>query len=310
MKKIMLALIFTAISTASFAWVCDGCPRAYMYNFDNNEVLGARSYLPDMASELESGHGIKVFIKIENSAENYGVEKAAKDYFASLALGPADKAIVVFNSGKQHESYIALTDNLTRIFPKKYVTALQDDVLGGLQGKWYVGFKFVLAKVLGSFVYMLERGNMTKAQIESRRPYMIIVDDPLYNVSLMPVINDVIRLFYMEPVSFIFYFPFIMYFLIVRWIGCNTDRRGFIISNVIWGAAMLFFAALIANRINIYFNEYVVIFTVICGFNIPVYAALFAFYRDRIESAAYNYLNDVTGGFDKLNAFGGNRWEK
>ena len=310
MKKTALCFVFVFLASAAFSWVCDGCPEGYKYNFDNNDILGGRSWLPDMASKLENGHNIRVFIKIDGPGNNYDVEKAAKNYFVSITAASPGNALLIFTSEKQHRSYIAVTDGLRAVFPEKYVSALQEDVLDGLQGKWYIGYKYVLAKTLGAFVYILEKDKMTAEQIKRQRPYMIIVDDPLYNISLLPVINDVIKMFYMEPLSFIFYFPFIMYFLIVRWIGCNTNRIGFAVSNAVWGLLMIFFAVLIINRVNIYFSEYTAIFTVICGFNIPVYAALFMFYRDKIEAAAYNYVKNVTGGFEGSNTFGGKIWEK
>jgi hypothetical protein len=310
MKKILIALFFLSFSAVLFSWVCDGCPAAYKYNYDGSDAFGSRSYLPDMASDLEDNHGIRVFIKIDHDAEKYDTESTAKDYFNSLDFTPQDRAVVIFTSEKNHESSIMLSDSLKTVFNGNYVKNLQDDVLDSLQGKWYIDYRHVLAKVLGSFVYMLEKQNMTAAQIDDARPHMIIADDALYNISLLPVIRDIIALFYMEPLSFIFYFPFVMYFLMVRWAGCGGGRMRFVFSNIIWGALMIFFAALIINRVNIYLNEYVSALMIICGFNVPVYALLYWFYRDSIGSAAYSYLNDVTGGFDKLNIFEGNRWEK
>jgi hypothetical protein len=50
------------------------------------------------------------------------------------------------------------------------------------------------------------------------------------------------------PVSFFFYFPFVFHFVFVRVIGTKFQKIGFIISNIIWLAFVLFVFYLIFHR--------------------------------------------------------------
>jgi hypothetical protein len=290
------------------AWKCDGCPESYKYGYD---VYSNRNYLPDMAGNLEAKHSIFTCIKIEKVKGDYDMRGAAYACLTTEAAAqPGDGIIVIYVNDIRKKGVILLSENLKDTFPQKYVTALQEDVLNNLQGKWYLRQVTLFAKIAGSFVYMLEKNTMTKQQLEERRARMIVVDDPVYWISLLPVISDIIGLFYMEPFTFLFYYPFVMYFLIVRWLGMKFGHTGLLVSNASWLALMIFTGVLIMNRLNIYFPDYAAIFAIVAGFNIPLYSALFVLNRNEILYAASNYLSDVTGGFDPANSFEGKKWGK
>jgi hypothetical protein len=306
MKKILFALLIIACVVPLNAWKCIDCPDYFTYNYD---IYSNRNFLPDMTQRLENEHGITTYIKIEKAKLSYNLNAAAQDFLKSGALDLKGKGVIVILVNPYlNKGAIEISGNLKEVFPEKYVTALQNDVLNNLQGKWYLRLNTLLAKITGGFVYMLEKDTLSKGRIDKLKPIMIVVDDPLYRISLMPMIDDIIGLCFAEPFSFVIYFPFIMYFLIVRWFGMKFGKRIFYISNAIWLGLMAFFALLIINRMNIYFPDYVGIFCILSGFNIPLYAALYNFNKGEIMSAAYNYVNEITGGFDSAGNLGGKVW--
>ena len=307
-KKIIYVTSILLICAGLRAWKCVGCPESYNYGRD---IYSNRNYLPDMAARLENNHGIFTYIKIEKIKGEYDLNQSA---YACLTVAadqqPGKGVIVILINDIQKKGVIKISDDLKEKFPAKYIMALQDDVLNNLQGKWYLRQVTLLAKITGSFVYVLEKEKMTPKDIEEQRARMIIVDDPIYGISLKPMISDIIGLFYMEPLSFLFYYPFIMYFLIVRWFGMKFGHTGLIVSNAVWLGIMVFTGVLIVNRMNIYFPDYTGIFLIIAGLNIPLYAAIFALNRSEILFAASNYISEITGGFDAANSFEGKRWGK
>ena len=308
LKKLIYITSILLITAGLRAWKCDGCPDSYKYGYD---VYSNRSYLPDMASRLESAHGITTYIKIDKIKGDYDMRGVAYACLTSEAAAqPGKGVIVIYDNDIKKKGVILVSDNLKDTFPQKYVTALQDDVLNNLQGKWYLRQVTLFAKITGSFVYMLEKNTMTKRQLDEQRARMIVVDDPVYAISLMPVISDIIGLFYMEPLTFLFYYPFVMYFLMVRWFGMKFGHTGLLASNAAWLGLMIFTGVLIFNRLNIYFPDYVSIFALVTAVNIPLYSALFTLNRSEILYTAQNYLSDVTGGFDAANSFEGKKWGK
>ncbi len=307
-KKIVFIISILLFTAGLRAWKCEGCPDSYKYGYD---VYSNRNYLPDMAGRLESAHGITTYIKIEKIKGDYDMRGVAYACLTTAAAARDGKGvIVIYLNDLRKKGVILVSDDLKAVFPEKYVEALQEDILNNLQGKWYLRQVTLLAKITGSFVYMLEKNTMTRQQLDEQRARMIVVDDPVYAISLLPIISDIIGLFYMEPFTFLFYYPFVMYFLIVRWFGMKFGHTGLLASNAAWLAMMIFTGVLIVNRLNIYFPDYVGIFTIIAGFNIPLYSALFALNRNEILYAAQNYLTDVTGGFDAANSFEGKKWGK
>jgi|ERR1035437_25395 hypothetical protein len=307
-KKIIYVTSILLICAGLRAWKCIDCPESYNYGYD---YYSNRNYLPDMAGRLEKDHGIFTCIKIEKIKGEYDLNTSAYACLTAVAAQqPGKGVIVILINDIQKKGVIKISDDLKEKFPRKYIMALQDDVLNNLQGKWYLRQVTLLAKITGSFVYVLEKEKMTEKEIEEQRARMIIVDDPVYGISLIPGISDIIGLFYMEPLSFLFYYPFIMYFLIVRWFGMKFGHIGLMASNAAWLGVMAFTGILIVNRMNIYFPDYVGIFLVIAGLNIPFYAAIFALNRSEILSAASNYMSEVTGGFDAINNFEGKQWGK
>ncbi len=308
MKKLNIILLYILTAVSAQGFVNDGFPREYNYNYDS---WSNRIYISDNGKYLETAYGIKVFLRLDESKTEIPVNVAAQAYYAMIKKEPEDKLLLIWFSRKSNQGAIILSDNIKTLFPEKYVLSLQNDVLNGLMGnKWYAPEQNILAKILGGFIYMLEKTTMSKAQLENSRDRMIIVDDPLYRMSLVPMVDDAIRMCYAEPISFIFYFPFVMYFLMVRWIGMQFGRKGFYISTAAWAGCMFLMAILIMGRINIYFPYYLSVFFLVSAINMPLYTAAYVFYRDRIENAAFKYLEEISGGgFDKLNSFEGKKWE-
>lgn len=308
-KKIMFLSLFLLFFAVLRAWECVDCTKKFLYGESFIGTMNSR--LPDMMDRLERKHGIFTSIRLDSNKGKYDLFKAAYGSLTETAGRQSEKGIlIIYVNLPLNKGVVLISDNLKDRFPDKYIRSLQDDVLNNLQGKWYVERSRLLTKVAGTFVYLLEKDTYTKEDLFRLSDRMIIVDDPVYRMSLLPVVNDLILLFYMEPISFMFYFPFVMYFLIVRWYGMRFGQTGFWVSNICWFGLMAFFAVLILNRIKIYFPEYVLVFLLIGGLNIPLYLMFFSLYRSHITSAAYNYFNEVTGGgFDSANSFGGKKWQ-
>jgi hypothetical protein len=307
MRKIIFLFALIILSAGLKAVEIHGFPDKYLRSYDDNMN---RIRLMDNANILENKYSIKTYLYLELKKDIKDTEAEALAVYYMIKKEPGSRVLLIWFSRDQNRGEIILSDNLKAVFPDEYIETLRDDVLNNLMGKWYISEPSVLTKVLGGFVYILEKNNMTKADIERDRDHMIIVDDPLYSASRKPLMRDIMGLFYMEPVSFIFYFPFVMYIIIVRWAGMKFGQNGFYISNIIWLVFMAFTAAMLIARVNIYFHEYAGLFCIFIGMNLPVYLILYSLNQNRINSALYHYLYDVTGGgFEKLNLFEGSRWE-
>ncbi|MCE5301075.1 MAG: hypothetical protein LLG37_09445 [Spirochaetia bacterium] len=306
MKKIILlsALLFACVDLR--AWQVNGYPQWYS---SGQDLAGNFNYLPDNLNMLRDRFGIEVYINRDPGTGRLPDWAAADKYLESIAKTSESKIIAIWINGHTNTAGISMTDNLKGLFPEAYISALREDIFKNLLGKWYAGDARVLAKVTGTFVYMAGKDSLTPEEMEWLMPMMIKVDDPVYRLGLNPLFNEIVGLFYAEPVSFIFYFPFVTYFLFVRFLGMMYGRKGFWISSLIWGGFMALTVLMIFNRVYIYFPDYRGIFSMAVGFNIPLYICLFFIYNDRIQNAAYNYVKRITGGLNGGNAFEGDKWK-
>ena len=287
------------------AWEFINTPDDYSRYRDKFALV---NYLRSHADLLENRHGIKTIIYIEKEEGDFSVSARGKIYFEKMGIKKDEKVILIWASPYKKKGKILVSEPLKELFPQKYVNMLEKGVLNSLQGKWYINERKLLAKVLGTFVYMAENYSFSERDRKILKGRYIEIDNKLYAASLAPVFDDIIWLFYFEPISFVIYFPFIMYFIIVRVIGFSFGRNYFELFNVIWLGLMIFIFVLIINRINILYPEYVAIVTLVLGLTTPVYVYFFILYRDELGAAAYNYFHEVTGGFDTVNAFEGKEW--
>jgi hypothetical protein len=287
-------------ATTAYAFHFQGLPSDAGQNWTE---LGAINYLPRNAEELDKKFGIQAYVVKSSAPKTADTQSVAADYFNAITKTPESKIILIWISRDRQDGAILVTDNIKQLVPESYINMLQDDVLHSLAGRWYVSDVKLSGKILGTFLYLLEKPGLTKQEIEARSGSMIRVDDNLYNISQAPLIVDLINLFYFEPMSFCFYFPLVMYALIVRLLGSYLGGKSFPFLNGVWVGVVGFIFILIMNRINIFYPEYVSMFTFFMGLNAPIYIMLYWLYADKIEAAAYGYLYNVTGGFGANNIF-------
>lgn len=307
MKKNILIFFIFFINAQICSWELINFPREYSLYYDD---LANKNILPHNADILEKKHNIQVRIFKYSGNVKDDLDDMARQYFAKLNNKDNSRQILIWVSDKKKQGVILITDDLKDEINEKYLHILQDDVLRSLLGRWYISEARVLGKVLGGIIYLLEKNDINEEQFQKIKQDIIVVDDFFYLLSRKPVFADLIDLFNFEPISFFFYFPFIVHFIFVRVIGMRFKMTGFIISNIVWAFFTLFVFYLIFHRINIFFHEYIQFFYMFLGLNVPLFFYLINLYRNEIERATYNYLCSVTGGFDTKNLFEGKGWEK
>jgi hypothetical protein len=293
-KTVFFILAVLALAAAAYGVEPIDYSKDDSYNLD---YLGNRTHLPDYTWRLRNTYGIITYIYRDLSEGDYDLYGRAGAYYRSLNLEPDKKAIVIFASKRYKKGEIILTDNLKEVFPEKRVEAVREYVLNDLYGRWYISDAKVFIKVTGTFLYLLEREQYTKERMSREKGAFVLIDNFGFRLANAPMIRDLIKLFFFEPISFIFYFPFVMYFLIVRVIGFSFGKDWFYFFNGVWGGVMLFFIFLILNRLNILFPEYVAAFLLFSALNTPLYVYLYAIYEDQIFDITSNYIEKVTGGF-------------
>lgn len=307
MKKNILVLFIFFANMQIFSLELVNLPKKYSFYYDD---LANKNILSHNADILEKKYNIKVRIFKYHGEARDGMEDVAKQYFAKITEKDNSRQLLIWISSKRKQGVILITDDLKGKINEEYLGVLQNDVLRSLLGRWYISEARVLGKVLGGIIYLLEKDTINKEQLQKIQQDIIVVDDFFYLLSCKPVFADLINLFNFEPISFFFYFPFIVHFIFVRVIGVRFKMAGFIISNIVWAFFTLFVFYLIFHRINIFFHEYIQFFYMFLGLNVPLFFYLINLYRNEKERTIYNYLCSVTGGFDSKNLFEGKGWEK
>lgn len=301
MKKTVILFIILLCAMPAFAYKFAGLPWSA-----SQPVMetGGRNYLPWNALELEGKYGINVHIFRFPARSKIDSEHMATGYYNTLTRTPEDKILLVWVNKDRGTGHIIASDTVQKMLPEGSLEILQDEVLRPFINRWLINEQRLYSKILGTLVYMLEKPqDGVMAGWEKGR--FIRIDDPLYRISLAQPFRDIISLFYFEPITFVLYFPFIMYMFLVRLIGMNSGKLVFWLFNLLWVILTGFIFVLILNRVNIIFPEYVSIFTFFTALNLPLYMVLFILYQDRVEAAAYAYLHNVTGGFASGGDFGG-----
>ncbi len=307
MKKNIIIFFIFFIFVQVYCWEFYNLPPYYSQYYDE---MSNKNILSHNADILEKKFNIKVYIYKYRGNLNLQTDEITQKYFNKIIEKDNNKKLFIWFSKKRDNGVILISDDLNSEIDEKYLKLLQNDVLRSLLSRWYISESRVLGKVLGGIIYLLDKNNLDKKQIEKLKTDIIIVDDPLYLLSRKPFFSELIDLFEFEPVSFFFYFPFVTYFVFVRIIGIRFKITGFIVSNIIWGFFVIFIFYLIFHRIDIFFHEYMKLFYLFVGLNIPLYFYLTNLYANEIQAAAYGYFYNISGGFDTKNVFEGRQWEK
>ncbi|MFP4465558.1 MAG: hypothetical protein ACLFP1_00735 [Candidatus Goldiibacteriota bacterium] len=304
MDKTVKILAAAAVFAVFSAMTIENLPGSY-YGWSKD--TGGINYLPFAAKMLEDDHDTDVYIYADRDERSYEAGKRAAEYYEKL--DPEGKHIVIWFSPPE-KTGIIFTDKMTREKAgAKYVSRIEKDILNRLISRWYTSDKDVLAKVLGAFVYLLEKDTITKKKIKDNYAFIIPVDDPLYSISFLPGISGAVRLFFLEPITFIIFFPFVMHFIMVRTIGTISGHRFFKFMNFLWITLMITVLLAVLAKLKTLYPVYSGIVLLFSGFNIPVYMYFYLVYKDKLEAAAQSYFRETTGGFDYRNVFEGKKWK-
>jgi hypothetical protein len=299
LKRLFMIFAFSSLLPAINAGTFTNLPSG---------VIGFYTRLYDYAGQLEKNYGIILHIYYDRSKVNYNLRARAEAYLANLKPKSADKIILIWVDSARNKGVILCTDAVKTIIPGGDIEILQNDMMNSLIGKWYIGDRTVLTKIAGTMCYIADmRSGQEKTNVWKED--FVPLDDALYRISLNQPFYAITKLFYAEPISFVFYFPMVMYFILVRLIGMPFGQKGFAVSNCAWLVFVIFSAILILQRANMFFPEYVTGFKMFAGLTLPVYIFLYFVFKDSIDTAVYDYWCHITGGgFGGSNAFEGKAW--
>ncbi|MBN2753500.1 MAG: hypothetical protein JXR81_01405 [Candidatus Goldbacteria bacterium] len=306
-KTIMLVLM---LLTAAFAYGMQlvNLPGNYYQPYGD---LGGKNYLSWNAWRLEKFHGIKVIVFNELNKQETDLKAKAQEYLALGIKTENDKVIAVYLNKYMRRGAIAVSQNLNYIMPAQYLEYMEDDLIARMLWRWYTSDAKILGKVLGAFIYRLEKNTLSKEDLRKQKDGIINIDDKVYLFSKYQPFNDIIKLFFAEPVSFMFYFPFITFFFMARAPGLLWGNKIFKIARALWLFFMALTALLILKRFDVFYAEFIWVFSLACGLMMPLYFYMAVMYGDNIIISAQNYINKITGGaFDSPNAFEGENWPK
>ncbi|HNZ29382.1 MAG TPA: hypothetical protein PKJ42_05255, partial [Candidatus Goldiibacteriota bacterium] len=213
MKKIILLILMLLAASCAFGMQLINLSGNYYQPYGD---LGGKNYLSWHAWRLEKTHGINVVIFNETKEEKTDPKAKASEYLPLAIKNKEDKAISIYLNKYMRRGAIAISENLTGIMPPEYIEYLEEDLIARMMWRWYTSDTKVLGKVLGAFVYRLEKNILSKDDLKEQRDGIIDIDNKIYLFSKKQPFNDIIKLFFAEPVSFMFYFPLITFFLMVR----------------------------------------------------------------------------------------------
>lgn len=295
MKKFFYFLIMIFIIEKIYCANFVNWADYYLYRYKEN---GKENYFPFFFQNLKEKYGIKVFIYKDNE-KNVDLREKSEKIHTELKELNKEKILLLIINYYHKQGKILVDDDLIDILGSGNIEILEKEILNKFAGRWYINELNLFTKIIGTFYYILEKKDLNKADIKKLKPEIIFIDDLLFTLSMKKPFSDILNLFYFEPISFVFYFPFITYFIIVRIIGYNFGINGLRMANIIWGLFMLFIAILIYNRMYIILPEYVSLFLLFCGLSTPIYIYFYFIYKEEIQCALYEYFNKITGGFNE-----------
>ncbi|HRU38408.1 MAG TPA: hypothetical protein P5511_00925 [Candidatus Goldiibacteriota bacterium] len=290
-KKIVFIAAFAGLGITAYGLEVTGLDYAAPFPYDD---AGRKNPLFWNAKNLEDKHGISVFVYRYPSDFSVEPEKMARTHFERLTRAASKDNLLIWLSKKREKAVIMADPGIVNKVGKENIELLQNEVLRQLSGRWYISESKVSGKILGTILYLLDKEGFDKAVMKAA---FVDIDNFFFSVSVKQPVRDLIGLFYLEPVSFFFYFPFIAYFVIVRFLGYNLGGKSYIVFTLIWAGLMLLVFGAIIGKVIILFEEYAGVASLFIAMNIPLYLYFYFMYRDRLERAAYEYVQKITGGF-------------
>ncbi|HPI03133.1 MAG TPA: hypothetical protein PLB12_02085 [Candidatus Goldiibacteriota bacterium] len=306
MKKIILLILMLLAASCAFGMQLINLSGNYYQPYGD---LGGKNYLSWHAWRLEKTHGINVVIFNETKEEKTDPKAKASEYLPLAIKNKEDKAISIYLNKYMRRGAIAISENLTGIMPPEYIEYLEEDLIRRMMWRWYTSDTKVLGKVLGAFIYNLEKNTLSKDDLRRQKDGIINIDDNVYLFSKKQPFNDIIKLFFAEPISFMFYFPLITFFLMVRVVYLIWGEKAGKIMRAVWVLFMLMILLLIIKRLDVFYAEYLWTFNLFTALMFPFYIYLAVMYKEQIVIMAQNYAEKITG-FNGINAFEGEKWPK
>lgn len=301
----MFFLLFPLFAFCVSGWELINAPASHTYPYDD---MSNQNYLPHFLNALEKMHGITVYMHISRGKGKIDLKGTADFLLRDKIKGQEGRFIYILAAPHLRKAAFAFSREAAELFTTDDIGVLERHAAPALLGRWFIPEKKALSKITGTIYYFLERNNLSPEQLKILREQAVITDGKWYRASLTEPFNTFIRLFYLEPISFIYYFPLATFFLLVRIPGMYLGWHAYRNLSVVWVFFMILMAVMTGARVTAYVPEYIRLFSLFLGFNIPLYLYIMAFYSDHIHHAAYNYITQIKGGFGAENEFEGKRW--
>ena len=303
--SVFVVLVTLFVSARVYSWEMINTPPSYSHYFLE---MSEQNYLPHFLDALEKMHGITVYLHVHAGKEKIDLKKTADFLLREKTGGTEGRQIYIIAAPKMRKTAFAFSSEAQRLFKPDDLRLLEEHAAPALLGRWFIPERRALSKITGTLYYYLERDNMDAAQMKIIKEQAVITDNGWYRASLTEPFNTFIKLFYFEPLSFIYYFPLVTFFLFARIPGMYLGWYAYRNLSIVWAGFMVIMAAMMGARVSAYVPEYIRWFSLFAGLNIPLYLYVMAFYSNEIKHAAYNYITEIKGGFAAENEFEGRRW--
>lgn len=304
-SAVFFTLLFMLLGPSVSGWELINAPASHTYPFDE---MSNQNYLPHFLNALEKMHGITVFIHVSRGKGKIDLKGTADFLLRDKIKNQEGKFIYILAAPHLRQAAFAFSREAGGLFTPDDMRVLERHAAPALLGRWFIPEKKALSKIMGTIYYYLERNNLNPSQLKILREQAVITDGAWYRASLTEPFNTFIRLFYLEPISFIYYFPLVTFFLLVRMPGMYFGWYAYRNLSIAWVFFMILMAVMTGARVTAYVPEYIRVFSLLLGLNIPVGIYIMAFYSEHIQHAAYNYVTQIKGGFGAENEFEGKRW--
>gem|GEM_PF-3150907 len=279
-----------------------GFPGHYNYAYDD---FGGRNWLYFTSAELERRNIRVVAVNFHTKAPDNLDEAAA----AWMLDNPGRDTVLIMLDRKKSRAKLALSEGLIEKTGKGFAERTERAVLLPTLWRWYIPVNKSLAKALGALIYELDKPyNPNAPDIHGFRN-IIRPEGRFYTMSAVFPGREITALFFLEPVSFMIYFPMVTFYVFVNLFGRVNGPSAYGVMKWVWAAFMVFTAALIWGRVNAVYPEFMFMFKIFLGATLPMYVYAILMYDREIYMAAYRYISGITGGgFNESNAFEGRNW--
>ncbi len=290
--------------SACFVYTAEltGFPRSYNYAYDE---FGTKNWLYFTAAELERRNIRVVAVNFEGRSP-HDFDMAAK---AWMLDNPDREAVLIMLDRKKSRVKFALSEGLLEKTGRDFPEKIEHTVLLPTLWRWYIPVNTSIAKALGALIYELDKPHNEKEIDVHGFRNIIRPEGTFYLLSTVFPGREITKLFFIEPISFMIYFPMVTFYVLVNIFGKLNGPAAYNVMKWVWVAFMAYCAALIWGRVNAVYPEFILMFKIFLGATLPVYVYILLMYDREIYMAAYRYVSGITGGgFNESNVFEGKAW--